>query len=352
MIWEDAGFLWFLLLIPLIFGGYYSFKSMQIKKRSALFDDRLVERLRRNYWKTGDKVRLYSGLMAMLFFIVALAGPKIGTEVREVQRQGVNMLVAFDLSRSMNTEDVRPSRLEKAKFEVNRLITRLQGDRVGLLVFTGEAFVQSPLTTDYSAMRLFLDIANTEQMPTGSTNFESAMNKALETFESVEGQNDGAANVLLFISDGENHGPDYSDALKALTDRGVVIFSIGVGTQEGGPIPYFDSGNRQQANGYQRDSQGQVVTAKLESATLRDMARNGNGEYYEIRSGSDNIEPFFAKLDELEKGEFSSQEFADYKNQYQIPALIGMAFLMIAFLFPESKNGTNHFLKPSKKLNS
>ncbi|MCC5913849.1 MAG: VWA domain-containing protein, partial [Balneolaceae bacterium] len=228
MIWENSSYLWLILLLPLIYLAYWYFRRLQVKKREDLFDDRLVKKLRVNYWQTGDKIRLSCLMTAALFFIVALAGPKIGTEVREMQRTGLNLLVALDLSRSMNAEDVRPSRLDKAKFEINRLVNRLQGDRVGLLVFTDEAFVQAPLTTDYSAMRLFLDISNTDQMPTSGTNFTSALELAAEAFESVE-QESGAANVLLFVADGEHHGPDYQAALRNLTERGVIIFTVGVG---------------------------------------------------------------------------------------------------------------------------
>lgn len=333
MIWDNSSYLWLLFLVPLIYAAYWFYSRYQVKKREKLFDERLVQQLRKNYWKTGDKVRLFSIMAAFTFFIIALAGPKIGTEVREIQRKGVNLLVALDLSRSMNAEDIRPSRLGKAKFEINRLVNRLQGDRVGLLVFTDEAFVQAPLTTDYSALRLFLDIANTDQMPTSGTNFTSALEKASEAFESVD-QQDGVADVLLFIADGEHHGPEYNRAVRQLTDNGVTIFSVGIGTEQGGRIPLYNS--QDEVIGYHRDSQGQAVTTILESSTMRDIAQSGNGEYYEIRSSSDNIEPFFSRLDELERGEFTTQEFADYKNRYQLMMIGGILFLIVGLFFPDS----------------
>ncbi|MDX1642439.1 MAG: VWA domain-containing protein [Balneolaceae bacterium] len=336
MIWEDSFYLWFLLLIPLLYAGYWFYKKQQGQRRSEYFNDRLVKQLRKNFWKTGDKVRLISFMVATLFFIVALAGPKIGTEVREVQRKGVNMMVALDLSSSMNAEDVRPSRLEKAKFEINRLINRLQGDRIGLLVFTDQAFLQVPFTADYSALRLFIDIANSEQMPSGGTNFSAAMRTALESFNSLDEQEQGnASDVLLFVGDGENHGPGYESELEALVDNDVVIFSVGVGTPSGSPIPIYNENGT--LISYERDSEGNTINTQLQPQTMRDIANAGGGEYYEIRSGSDNIEPFFSRLDELERGEFSSQEFADYKNQYQVLLAIGMLFLLITLFFPETK---------------
>ncbi|MGM0459320.1 MAG: vWA domain-containing protein [Bacteroidota bacterium] len=331
MIWENSTYLWALLLIPLIWGGFWWLRVARHKSRAEIFDDRLLSMLRLNFWKIGDQVRFYSFLTAILFFVLALAGPKIGTEIREVERSGVNMLIALDLSRSMNVEDISPNRLEKAKFEINRLINRLEGDRVGLLVFTGDAFVQSPLTMDYSALRLYLDIAQTEQMPSSTTNFRSAMLRAEEAFESID-DNSNAANVLLFIADGENHGPDYTDAAERLTDQGITIFTIGIGTAEGGRIPVYENG---EFRGYHSDRQGNEVTSSLISDNMREIASVGNGNYYEITRGSDTIEPFLSRLDELERGEFSSQEYANYKNRYQLMTLIGLFFLGLSLFFPD-----------------
>jgi len=334
MIWENSSYLWLILLLPLIYGGYYWYKKRNIEKRSIYFDDRLLNQLLKNHWQLGDKIRLYTLLIAAFFFIIALAGPKIGTEVREIQKRGLNLMVALDLSRSMKAEDLTPNRLSKAKFELNRLVNRLQGDRIGLIVFTDEAFIQVPLTTDYSAFRMLMDIANTDQMPSSGTNFRSAMIKAIEAFESIDTQ-DNSANVLLFMGDGENHGPDYNTALSSLSDMGVIVFTVGIGTPEGGPIPLFTSEG--QLTGYVRNSDNSTVTTRLESESMRDISSKSGGGYYEIQSGRDNIEPFFSKMDELERGEYSMQEFADYKNQYQILLIIGFIFFLISLFFPDNK---------------
>lgn len=334
MTWAESSYLWLLLLLPVIWTGYWWLKQHQKSKTEKLFDDRLLESLRLNYWTTGDKVRFSCIMLASFFFIVALAGPKIGTEIREVERTGLNMIIALDLSRSMNAEDVPPSRLEKAKFEINRLINRLQGDRVGLIVFTDEAFVQSPMTRDYSALRLFLDISQTDQMPTSGTNFLSAMVKAEEAFDSISDDNQ-ASNVLLFVADGENHGPDYMPALRRLVQRGVTVFSVGIGTEEGARIPIYD--DRGNLTSYHRDRSGNVVTTRLGSDSMRQIAAEGGGQYYQISSGSDTIEPFFSRLDELERGEFATQEYADYENRYQILLMLGLILFCIGLLFPDFK---------------
>lgn len=331
MIWENSTYLIALLLIPIIWGAFWWLRVARHKHRKELFDDRLLSLLRLNFWKTGDRVRFYSFLLALLFFILALAGPKIGTEIREVERSGVNMLIALDLSRSMNVEDISPSRLEKAKFEINRLIDRLEGDRVGLMVFTGQAFVQSPLTLDYSALRLYLDIVKTEQMPSFTSNFEAALVKAQETFQSIEENND-AANVLLLMADGENHGPEFSEAAEELYESGVMIFTVGVGTAAGGRIPIYENGT---LRGYHRNQQGSEVVSTLSSDNMREIASIGGGNYYEISRGSDTIESFLSRLSELERGEFSSQEYANYKNRYQLMTAIGLIFLFLSLFFPD-----------------
>jgi Ca-activated chloride channel family protein len=266
-----------------------------------------------------------------------LSGPKIGTEVREIKRQGIDMLVALDLSASMNAEDVRPSRLEKAKFEINRLIERLRGDRVGLIVFTGESYLQSPMTLDYSALRLFLDIADTEQMPSSATAFKPAFETALEAFQSLEENGTEASEVLLIISDGEDHGQSYDEALRSLTNENILVYTVGIGTADGTTIPLYEEGTGDLI-GYKRDNQGEVVTTKLQSQILRNIAQKGNGEYYSIERGNDGIDAFLARMDELEKGEFASQEYADYKNQYQWMGALALLLLFTSIILPSSRS--------------
>ncbi|MDZ7773795.1 MAG: VWA domain-containing protein [Balneolaceae bacterium] len=330
MIWQNIHYLWFLLLIPALAAGIWWYRRKLHKKREQYFEDSLFEKLRRGYWDTGETIQSASLYLGLLFLAIALAGPKIGTEVREVQRQGVDLLVALDLSASMNAEDIRPSRLDKAKYEISRLVDRLEGDRVGLVVFTGDAYLQSPMTLDYSAMRLFLDIVDSDQMPSTSTDFSAAMETARQAFESIDEESGSteAAKVMLILSDGENHGEGYSQELEALTSMGVSIYTVGIGTTAGANIPLYDASGSLIGN--KRDAQGQVVTTRLEPQVLRDIAGQGDGEYYAIETGGESIDGFLGRLDELQQGEFASQEYADYKNQYQWLAGIGLAFLVVS----------------------
>ncbi|MDR9416135.1 MAG: VWA domain-containing protein [Gracilimonas sp.] len=337
MIWENSTFLWLLVLIPvLILLAWWKRKQIQAKKEKY-FSSELFNTLRTGYWPLGNRLKSIATFAGLLFLIIALAGPKIGTEVREIKRQGIDMLVALDLSASMKAEDVRPSRLEKAKFEINRLIERLQGDRVGLIVFTGEAYLQSPMTLDYSALRLFLEIADTDQMPSSATDFNAAMTTALDAFAALEDNESDATKVLLIMSDGEDHGQSYDEALQELIDNDIKVYTIGIGTSEGTTIPLYEE-NSNQLIGYKRDNNGRVVTTKLQSQTLREIASSGNGEYYSIRRGNEGIDSFLARMDDLEKGEFASQEYADYKNQYQWMAVLALFCLVIASLIPSYKS--------------
>lgn len=336
MIWQDSIYLWLLLAIPLLVAASWWYNKQLDEKRKSYFGKELFERLRSGFWSLGQRIKMISLYTGIALLIIAVAGPKIGTEVREVKRQGVDLLIGLDLSASMNAEDVKPSRLEKAKYEISRLIDRLKGDRVGLVVFTGEAYLQAPMTLDYSALRLFLNIAETDQMPSSTTDFSAAMETADEAFDSIDdGEKDKAAKVLMIISDGENHGDSYDQALAKLREQNISVYTLGIGTESGGAIPlYDDSGS---LVGYKRNKQGKVVNSRLESQVLRSIAEEGGGKYYEIRSGGSGIDGFLGRLDELQQGEFASQEYADFKNQYQWLAGIGLLFLLLGMVFPEYK---------------
>lgn len=336
MIWENPLYLWLLVLIPiLVVMIWYKNKSIQ-RIQKKYFEESLFTSLRKGYWSTGSAIKTVLFVLGLGFVLTALAGPKVGTEVREVKRRGIDMLIALDLSASMNAEDVRPSRLEKAKFEINRLIERLKGDRVGLVVFTGEAYLQSPMTLDYSALRLFLEIVDTDQMPSSATDFKSAMNTAKEAFESLEENTTEAAQVLLIISDGEDHGQSYEEALSDLISNSISVYTLGIGTTEGTTIPMYERQSNQLI-GYKRDREGKVVTTSLQRDVLRQIASKGNGNYYEIERGNDGIDSFLARVDELEKGEFSSQEYADFKNQYQWMAALGLFCFIGSVMIPSYK---------------
>ncbi|MFH5831234.1 VWA domain-containing protein [Halalkalibaculum sp. DA3122] len=339
MIWEDAYLLWLLLVIPLLAGGGWWYQKKLTERRKQFFSDELFRDLRTGFWRLGDRMKIITMLVGLTFLVLAIAGPKVGTQVREVKRQGVDLLIALDLSDSMNAEDVKPSRLEKAKYEITRLIERLRGDRVGLVVYTGEAYLQSPMTLDYSALRLFLNIAETDQMPSSTTDFSAPMEVGLRAFDSLEEEQNrsNAAKVMLIISDGENHGDDYETALETLQENNISVYTLGIGTRSGSTIPQYNA-ETGSLIGYKRDQSGEVVTTRLQPEVLRSIAQEGNGEYYSIESGSDGIDSFLGRIDELEQGEFASQEYADFKNQYQLLGAIALGFIFLSLVLPRYRN--------------
>ncbi len=353
MIWNAPGFLWLLLLLPLLYVLSRVLASHQRKKRALYFSDSLFERLQPHRWESGLIWRnrfFYAGLF---FLIIAMAGPKIGTEVREVQRERLDLIVALDLSLSMKAEDVRPSRLEKARFEINRLLDHLDGDRIGLIVFTGEAMLHCPLTTDYSAFRMFLDIADTDIMPSTTTDFKPMMREAANAFRSAyrsHGDNerasgrspglartgrqpDQAAEILLLFSDGEDHFDRFSEPYQELLDMGVYIFSVGIGTVDGGTIPRFDT-ETGAFRDFHRDRQGRVVTTRLVPETLREIAEGSGGQYYQISRTAHNIEGFIRQLNHLERSVFATEEITSYQNRFYYPAIVSLLSFIAMLLMP------------------
>ena len=337
MNWADPQYLWFLLLLPVIGLAIWGWSRYNRRKRAAYFSDKIFRSLVRPVWKPGYRIRVTAQGVAFILLIVALAGPQVGTEVRQVERQGVNLMVALDLSRSMLADDVGPNRLDKAKFELYHLLSQLSGDRIGLITFTNQAIVQTPLTQDYSTMRMYLDMADTDLMPTSGTDFRAPLSVARESFKEISERDAEAASVLLFISDGEDHGPDFSTELEQLAEMGVYIYTVGIGTDGGANIPVFDEESGEQIDVF-RDRDNSVVTTYLEPNNLQLMADRTGGEYIEISHTSDSMENFINKINRIERASFITEEQADYSNRYQYVAGVGLVLLFISFIIPTYKS--------------
>ncbi len=341
MIWDNPGFFWLLLLIPLMYGAHRYVEYIIKNRRKHYFSDELFSRLQAHRKIVAIRVRRAFFYAGFFFLVVALAGPQIGTEVREVQRDRLDVLIALDLSLSMKAEDVRPSRLEKARFEINRLLPHLHNDRIGLVVFTGHAMLHCPLTTDYSAFRMFLDIADPEIMPSTTTDFRSMLEEALSSFESsATGSSEHSgdpARVLLIFSDGEDHVDQYEAPLQQLLEKNVFIFTVGIGTEDGGRIPRYhpETGAFED---FHRDRQGQVVTTRLEPELLRNLANRSGGQYFQISRTAHNIEGFIRQIDQLERSTFATEEVTRYQNRYAVPAFFSLLCFVISMLIPGYKS--------------
>ena len=294
--------------------------------RQRFGDESLVRSLsslvngRRRRWKSA---LLVTGL-ALLG--VALAGPQIGTKLKEAKREGIDMVIALDVSLSMEAEDVAPNRLSRAKNEIKKLLSGLQGDRVGLVIFAGDAFLQCPLTTDYSALRLFLDVASRDLIPTPGTDFDKALNAATRALEGVSREGvdtEARSRALVIVSDGENHVANLEAILDRARSAGIVIYSVGVGETDGVPIPLYSQGRR----AFHRDRSGEVVQTRLEESELQQLARDG--AYFRIARTFSSLMQLIPALERLTRTEMATEQYEEFDVKYQIPLLLGLMLLLI-----------------------
>lgn len=289
---------------------------------------------RRRRWKAAITA------LGVLFLAIALIGPRFGTRLIEIKREGIDLVIALDVSASMMAEDVSPNRLERARNEIKKLFADLRGDRVGLVTFAGDAFIQCPLTTDYAAVRLFLDVADPSLIPTPGTDFGAALAMAMKAFKAPAADPDGEARTraVLFVSDGENHVAELETILEDARDAGIVVFSAGVGETEGVPIPIYANGRRVD---YKRDRSGQVVITKLEENALQDLARDGS--YFRIARTSSSLTKITAALDRLDKTTFGQDEFEEYDEKYQWPLFLGLMLLFVERAISDRRSSTGGY---------
>ncbi|MDZ7370677.1 MAG: VWA domain-containing protein [candidate division KSB1 bacterium] len=273
-------------------------------------------------------------LIAFLVMILALARPQIGTKIEEVKREGVDIIVAIDVSHSMLARDVQPSRLQKAKHEVETFMNRLRGDRIGLIAFSGVAFVQCPLTLDYGAAKMFLDVIDTDLIPVPGTAIGKAIQKAIETFDQRERKH----KVLVLITDGEDHEGDVMKMVAEAERQGIVIYCVGVGTPRGEPIPLSDM-----PGAFKKDRKGEVVLSRLDEVTLEKIALQTGGKYYRASTAEDELEKIYDEIAKMEKKELGSLQFTQFEDRFQYLLAVVLLLLLIEFVLPERKTETQEW---------
>ncbi len=323
-------YLFSLLLVPL--AAVFVWYAITARRRALrqLGNPEIIERLTASINMTGRKIRIGLLFPTLTFLAFALARPQFGTRLETLQREGQDVVVAIDVSASMLAEDLTPNRLERAKFAVNSLINRLNGDRVALVAFAGEAFVQSPLTVDYAAATMFLSSMSPETISVPGTNLAKALDVSLNAFAADVEQH----RILILITDGEDHEGDFQEQIDRATEKGVTVFTVGMGSTDGVPIPAFDGSGRR--IGFRRDRAGSVVTTRLDEETLRTIAEGTGGRYLRAATGSD-LDQLASEIDEMDGRQFEARQITQFDEQYQI--FLGMAlFLLIAETFiPERK---------------
>ena len=324
-------YLHILWLVPLLIVFYifaFRAKTRALQKFGNL---ELLKKLSRNTSRSRQVVKAGIILLAISFLGFAMARPQIGTKLEEVKREGVDILVALDVSRSMLARDIQPSRLDKAKHEVEGFIDRLHGDRIGLIAFSGVPFVQCPLTLDYGAAKIFLDVMDPDLVPVPGTAIGKTIEKAIETFDAKERKH----KVLVLITDGEDHDGDALKWAENAEKEGIIIYCVGIGSPKGVPIPVSESGNGEQ--GFKKDRKGQVVITKLDEVTLEKIALQTGGKYYRASSGESELDKIYKEIDGMEKKELGSLKFSQFEDRFQIFVAIGLILLIFEFLYPERR---------------
>lgn len=268
--------------------------------------------------------------LAIISLIIALVNPKIGTKLETVKREGVDVVFAIDVSKSMLAEDIAPNRLEKAKQLTSQIIKNLVSDRVGIIAYAGKAFPQLPITTDYASARMFLQNMNTDMLSSQGTAIDEAIQLSRTYYDDEEQTN----RVLIIISDGEDHNNLSKDVAEAAAEEGIKIYAIGVGTKKGGPIPIKRNGIVLK---YKKDSDENVVITKLNSKTLIEISEIGNGVYIDGKNTAEVTEKTTSILSNLDKKEFEAKEFSEYKDQFQWFLGIALLFIILDVFLLERK---------------
>lgn len=328
---QNIEYLYLLFLIPLIVLIYFLYLLYKKKNLEKIGNINLLTELIPDYskYKTHFKFVLLS--LSLVFAIFALANLQVGSKLEEVKREGIDIIFAIDVSNSMKAEDIKPNRLQSTKQAISRLIDKLTEDRIGLIVFAGEAYLQLPLTPDYSAAKLLLDAIDTDIVPIQGTAIGSAIRLAVKTFP----QDSKKHKVLIIITDGENHEDDALGEAKDATNRGVVIHTIGIGSPLGAPIPIYQNN---QIVGYKKDRQGNIVITKLDESLLQQVAQTGNGKYFQVSSQQRELDNILKEIAQIEKKEYKAKIFTEYDDQFQYFLIIAIILLITEFFLSEKKN--------------
>lgn len=316
---DEKKYLYLLIVIPILVLIFLFNLYWKRKKQKEFGDLKLVKKLtpEKSVFKSTLKITVF--LLALACLILGLVNPKLGTKVETVKREGIDIVFAIDVSKSMLAEDVAPNRLEKSKQIVSQIINQLGSDRIGIVAYAGSAFPVLPITTDYSVAKMFLQSMNPGMVSSQGTSLDEAIQLSSTYFS----EDSKTSKLLIMISDGEDHSEGVEDASEEANKNGLKIITIGVGTEKGGPIPLKRNGI---VESFQRDQNDQIVVTKLNEETLKAIAKNTKGGYINGNNTKEVIAYVKNALDNIEKSEFESKQFANYQSQFQW--LLGFAFFL------------------------
>lgn len=326
IIFASYKFLWLLLLVPIIPAGYAIAMAMRKRRINRFGDPRMVAQLMPHYSRAKGWVRIILFTLAFFFFVIGLARPQIGAKLSERQTKGAEIMICLDVSNSMLAQDYTPCRLERAKLAISSLVDKLHDDRIGLIIFAGSSFVQLPVTTDYVSAKMFLSSIDAGSVPVQGTAIGDAIHTAMKSFSAQSEK----SRVIILISDGENHEDDAVAAARDAAQSGIRIYTVGVGSAAGQPVPVDGE--------LLRDKDGNIVVSRLDEKTLRQVADAGGGAYIQAGNEEFGLNPIINDIRAMEGELFSSVVFEEYDEQYMYFFAIALILLVIEMLVGERRN--------------
>ena len=332
MIFAESGYLFLLLLIPVFIIVQTVVLRFRRKRMEKFGDEALVKKLMPSYSRAKVWLRLSFFLLAFFFFVIGISRPQMGAILKEHKTRGAEVMIVLDVSNSMLAEDYSPNRLERAKLAISRVVDKLRDDRIGLVVFAGNSFVQLPITTDYVSAKMFLGSISTESIPIQGTAIGDAISTALRSFSSQSDR----SRAIIVITDGENHEDDAIAAAKQAQELGIQVFVVGIGKPEGSPIPMPGT------NDYFKDRSGQVVVSRLNEEMCQQVAQAGKGIYVRCDNTNTAMRALQQELEKIATAELESTVYADYNEQYQSFVLLALLLLVIEFFIMSRKNHRLH----------
>lgn len=337
------------VVIPLLIALYILIYYINKKQLQGFADKDLLKKIIPDYLPSRKHIKFVFFILALAFLLFAASDPQIGSKLSKVKHKGAEVIVALDVSNSMLAEDVYPNRLEAAKMALEKLIDRLDENRIGLIVFAGDAFVQLPITSDYISAKMFLSSINTGMVSVQGTNIASAIEMASKSFSSNEKETN---KVLIIISDGEDHEQGAVDMASEASKKGIIIHTIGMGKPEGSPIPVVNKFGKKD---YKTDRDGNVIITKTNDALLQQIASSANGVYVRAQNSYTILNEIASRIEKLSTKETEAEIYSDFDHQYQYPLWVALFFFVLEFFFIERKSNKGIFqwfkkLTPEKTI--
>lgn len=321
----QAQYLILLLIVPLLFVFYAVYLAARRRRIAKIGDPALVGRLMPTASTAKGWLKVTLLAAAWFFFVLGLARPQMGARLKEHQSQGAEIMIALDVSNSMLAEDYSPNRLERSKLAISRIVDKLAGDRIGLVVFAGQAFVQLPITADYVSAKIFLSSINTESVPIQGTALADALTSSARSFSTQSSR----SRAIILITDGEDHEGDVQAAAEAIAAEGIRLYCIGVGSPQGKPIPKDGE--------LMKDSNGEIVVTRLDEAVLQEIAGIGQGKYVRAGNSEFGLNPIIDDIRALDKEQFQSLVFEDFNEQYMYLFGIALLFLVLEMMVSDNR---------------